>query len=187
VLFAPTRAGAWPHWCFPEKPRTAAGDVMEFRQGRITIAEAVVALIDRPGVCSRPEGFRHRDRWQVYWMPHTLLDLRIPMRLALLLAFDQQMRKGESVPGNWPAPDTWRFVAMREPEGPFAFICPTDDETHDQAREKNVTGETVNMDPHHFYQSSSGKNVRLWVGRCSVCGQVYWTARPLVTKKAKRP
>ena len=178
-LFRRLRKGAWPYWCFSEPPPTAVGDVLEFAAAGRVVAEAVVAIVDPPGTTTRREGHRHRGYWRVYWSPSSLLDLRRPMRLALLLAFSRILRRRATF-RDWPGADTWKRVVLPpETDGPFEFFCPVDDAAHEADLDAaGGQGQLVAMDPHLFHQAGTRKKVRLWVGRCGICGQVYWTARP---------
>ncbi|MHC4617257.1 MAG: hypothetical protein ACYTEQ_05840 [Planctomycetota bacterium] len=63
-------------WAFRFKPKCEPGDKLEFYFDGKKVAEARVCNIEPPGQSQCAGTGRFRNRWKVYWLPETFVDLR---------------------------------------------------------------------------------------------------------------
>jgi hypothetical protein len=67
--------GTMEFWGFRFPPPCAVGDRLVFRFDKVPVAEAVVYIIEPPGVRVCEHSGRWRNLWKVFWTPDSFRDL----------------------------------------------------------------------------------------------------------------
>ena len=68
--------GNWEFWAFRFKPKCQIGDKINFHYQKNLVAQAIVNYIEPPGNSECENTARFKNRWKVFWLPETFIDLR---------------------------------------------------------------------------------------------------------------
>ena len=68
--------GHMEFWAFRFPPKCKIGDTIEFLINHKVVAKAIVHIIEKPGQSFCESTGKFKNRWKVYWLPETFIDLR---------------------------------------------------------------------------------------------------------------